>query len=201
VDPGVLRIAARAREAAADGLDTASAQGSGCLAATPSRSSAARGRTSGWSIAGLRGFHAEALEKLRADLGLTGAVEFTGWIPRAQLYDLYRRAWAFLYPSTFEGFGMPVVEALAAGIPTGCSNIEPLSGIAGEAALQFEPGNVEAIYARWRGWWRMNRCARGWLLKARCAPPRFPGRATARATLDAIEDALHGARPEGHRKH
>src|ERR1039458_2478745 len=141
-------------------------------------------------IAGLRGFHAAALEKLRTDLGLTGAVEFTGWIPRKQLYDLYRRAWAFVYPSTFEGFGMPVLEALAAGIPTGCSNIEPLSAIAGEAALQFEPGNVEAIYSA------MARLAADEPLRARLATegPRraaaFSWTATAHATLDAIEDAI-----------
>jgi glycosyltransferase involved in cell wall biosynthesis len=141
-------------------------------------------------IAGLRGFHAAALEKLRTDLGLTGAVEFTGWIPREQLYDLYRRAWAFVYPSTFEGFGMPVLEALAAGIPTGCSNIEPLSAIAGEAALQFEPGNVEAIYSA------MARLAADEPLRARLATegPRraaaFSWTATAHATLDAIEDAI-----------
>jgi glycosyltransferase involved in cell wall biosynthesis len=142
------------------------------------------------TIAGLRGFHAEALERLRANLGLTSAVEFTGWIPRAQLYDLYARAWAFLYPSTFEGFGMPVVEALAAGIPTGCSNIEPLSSMAGEAALQFEPDNVAAIYDA------MLRLAADEPLRARLAaagPLRaaaFSWKATARATLDAIEDAV-----------
>jgi glycosyltransferase involved in cell wall biosynthesis len=142
------------------------------------------------AIAGLRGFHAEALEKLRTDLGLAGAVEFTGWIPRAQLYDLYRRAWAFLYPSTFEGFGMPVVEALAAGIPTGCSNIEPLAGIAGGAALLFEPDNVEAIYSA------MVRLTEDEPLRARLAaegPLRaasFSWRTTARATLDAIEDSV-----------
>jgi glycosyltransferase involved in cell wall biosynthesis len=141
-------------------------------------------------IAGLRGFHAEALEKLRADLGLNGPVEFTGWIPRAQLYDLYTRAWAFLYPSTFEGFGMPVLEALAAGIPTGCSNIEPLSAIAGEAALQFEAGNVDAIHGAMVG------LVSDDALRARLAtegPPRaaaFSWTATARATLDAIEDAV-----------
>jgi len=142
------------------------------------------------AIAGLRGFHAEALETLRADLGLTGAVEFAGWIPRAQLYDLYARAAAFLYPSTFEGFGMPVVEALAAGIPTGCSNIEPLRTIAGEAALQFEPGNVDAISSA------MMRLTGDHALRARLAAegPRraaaFSWTATAQATLEAIEHAV-----------
>ena len=142
------------------------------------------------AIAGLRGFHAEALERLRADLGLTGAVEFTGWIPRAQLYDLYRRAWAFLYPSTFEGFGMPVVEALAAGIPTACSSIAPLSDIVGEAARRFEPGNVESICAA------MARLVADEPLRARLeteGPRRaalFSWTATARATLDVIEDAV-----------
>ena len=141
-------------------------------------------------IAGLRGFHAEALEKLRADLGLSGAVEFTGWLPRAQLYDLYARAWAFLYPSTFEGFGMPVVEALAAGIPTGCSNIEPLHSIAGEAALLFEAGEVESICGA------MVRLVGDDTLRARLAaagPARAAGfswAATARATLDAIGAAV-----------
>jgi glycosyltransferase involved in cell wall biosynthesis len=141
-------------------------------------------------IAGLCGFHAEALEKLRTVLGLTGAVEFTGWIPRAQLYELYSRAWAFLYPSTFEGFGMPVLEALAAGIPTGCSNIEPLSAIAGDAALQFEPGNVDAICGA------MARLVSDEPLRARLAiegPARaaaFSWTATARATLDAIAGFL-----------
>jgi len=140
-------------------------------------------------IAGLRGFHAEALERLREELKLTGAVEFTGWVPREQLYDLYRRAWAFLYPSTFEGFGMPVVEALAAGIPTGCSNIEPLAAIAGDAALLFEPGDGAAICGA------MARLATDDALRARLAsagPARaaeFSWTATARATLCAIQNA------------
>jgi glycosyltransferase involved in cell wall biosynthesis len=140
-------------------------------------------------IAGLRGFHTEAVEKLREDLGLGGAVEFTGWIPRTSLYDLYARAWAFLYPSTFEGFGMPVLEALAAGIPTGCSNIQPLSAIAGDAALQFEPGDVAAIHSA------MVRLVGDEVLRDHLAAegPRraeqFSWTATARATLDAIVDA------------
>jgi len=96
-------------------------------------------------ITGLRGFHSVNLERLRDELDLAAAVEFTGWIPREELYDLYARAWAFLYPSTFEGFGLPVLEALAAGVPTACSRIEPLGSIAGSAALHFDPDNDAAI--------------------------------------------------------
>jgi len=146
-------------------------------------------------IAGLRGFHAGALEELRDNLGLRDAVEFTGWIPRAQLYDLYSRACAFLYPSTFEGFGMPVTEALAAGIPTGCSNIAPLAAIAGNAALLFEPGNVDAIRDT------MVRLVTDEPLRARlvCEGPRraadFSWTATARETLAAIEDACRVRNP------
>ena len=98
-------------------------------------------------IAGLRGFHTESLESLRASLRLDDAVQFTGWIPREDLYDLFARAYAFFYPTTFEGFGLPVLEALAAAVPTACSNIEPLAGIAGQAALQFDPSDDAAIQA------------------------------------------------------
>jgi glycosyltransferase involved in cell wall biosynthesis len=66
-------------------------------------------------------------------------VELTGWIPREQLYGYFRRATAFVYPSTFEGFGMPVLEALAAEVPLACSDIEPLRGIVRGAAFLFNP--------------------------------------------------------------
>jgi glycosyltransferase involved in cell wall biosynthesis len=89
-------------------------------------------------LAGMRGFHAAGIEAAAGE-----GVEITGWIPRAQLIDLYRRAWAFVYPSTFEGFGMPVAEAMAAGIPVACSAIEPLREVAGDAALFFPPGEPE----------------------------------------------------------
>jgi glycosyltransferase involved in cell wall biosynthesis len=97
-------------------------------------------------IAGLRGFDTANLEGLRQELGLADHVEFTGWIPREDLYALYARAYAFLYPSTFEGFGLPVLEALAAGVPTACSNIEPLASTAGDAALQFDPEDEEGLF-------------------------------------------------------
>lgn len=90
-------------------------------------------------LSGMRGFVARDVEQAIAKLGLSDSVRITGWIPRADLYDLYCRAGAFVYPSRFEGFGMPLLEALACGIPTACSDIEPLRSIAGSAALRFDP--------------------------------------------------------------
>jgi len=140
-------------------------------------------------VAGMRGFHTGPLERLRAEAGLADTVEFTGWIPREDLYNLYARAWAFIYPSTFEGFGLPLVEALAAGIPTACSAIQPLAGVAGDAALCFDPADVSAICEV------MMRLVTDQALRARLAvegPRRaieFSWTATARATLDALQEA------------
>ena len=96
-------------------------------------------------VCGMHGFFTGPLHDLREELGLREAVDFPGWIPREDLHDLYARAWAFVYPTQFEGFGLPVLEALSAGLPTACSSIEPVSGIAGDAALKFDPRNSEAI--------------------------------------------------------
>jgi glycosyltransferase involved in cell wall biosynthesis len=98
-------------------------------------------------IAGLRGLFAETLDALIRDLGVEDSVQLTGWITREDLLRLYARAQAFVYPSTFEGFGMPVLEAMAAGIPVACSNIDPLREVAGEAALLFDPLSEDAIAA------------------------------------------------------
>jgi glycosyltransferase involved in cell wall biosynthesis len=97
------------------------------------------------TIVGMRGFFAQVLEALIAELGVMDSVQLTGWIPRDELLQLYAKAHAFVYPSTFEGFGMPVLEAMAAGIPVTCSDIAPLREVAGDAALFFDPLNEDAI--------------------------------------------------------
>ncbi|MCZ2079466.1 MAG: glycosyltransferase family 4 protein [Bryobacteraceae bacterium] len=141
-------------------------------------------------LAGLRGFHAEEIERLIKSLNLEAVVEITGWIPREQLRDLFRRAWAFIYPSTFEGFGMPVLEALAAGIPSACSDIEPLACISGSAALHFDPDDENAIantlaVVTGDAEVRERLIAAG-PLRAR----QFSWKTTARETLDALGGAL-----------
>lgn len=98
-------------------------------------------------IAGLKGFAAAELEARRRELGLEEFVTFTGWIPRNDLYGLLEHTDAFIAPSRFEGFGMPILEALAAGIPTACSGIAPMNEISGAAAVHFDPDSVPGIAA------------------------------------------------------
>lgn len=142
-------------------------------------------------IAGLRGFAASAIERVRAELGLAGFVDLPGWLPRVQLYDLFAGAFAFIYPSTFEGFGMPVLEAIAAGIPTACSNIEPLASIAGSTVLQFDPHDVSAIQRAMVDL-ASNDALRGTLSKA--GPVRAAQFSWETAALKTIEIILREAR-------
>jgi len=98
------------------------------------------------------------LRALRPDLRLvlTGAedfgplphaVESRGLVSRDELVDLYRKAAALVFPSLYEGFGMPVIEAMACGCPVACSNVTSLPEVAGDAARFFDPLDVDDIAA------------------------------------------------------
>jgi glycosyltransferase involved in cell wall biosynthesis len=140
-------------------------------------------------IAGMYGFYTEPLRKRIAELGLEDCVRLTGWIPQQELDDLYRKAAFFIHPALFEGFGLPVVEALAAGVPAACSNIEPLRSIVADAALTFDPSSEEAIAQA------MLRLARDERLREQlsAAGPlrarRFSWKRTAEITLEALREA------------
>ncbi len=68
-----------------------------------------------------------------------------GFISDAELDALYRRATAFVCPSTYEGFGLPVLEAMRRGAPVICSNTSSLPEVAGNAALYFDPADETAL--------------------------------------------------------
>ena len=146
-------------------------------------------------IAGLKGFAVEQLENRREELGLADSVRFTGWIPRAELYELFDKATAYVAPSQFEGFGMPVLEALAAGIPCACSSIRPFDEVAGSAAARFDPRSVTEITAAME----LAAFDQTFRLHAEVAGPerarKFDWSETARLTLRELERvAQQGAR-------
>ena len=82
--------------------------------------------------------------------GLQGQVALLGPVPAPVLAALYRRATLLVYPSLFEGFGLPVLEALSYGLPVLAADATCLPEVAGDAALLFDGLNVEAIAAALR---------------------------------------------------
>lgn len=95
-------------------------------------------------IAG-RGDSVRNLKALIDRLGLRARVDFCGMISDAEVHRLFRGALALVFPSFIEGFGFPLVEAMAAGCPVVTSDIPVIREIVGEAALRADPARPEAI--------------------------------------------------------
>jgi glycosyltransferase involved in cell wall biosynthesis len=89
--------------------------------------------------------HEAELRKLALALGIADRVRMPEWLPATDLEGLYRVAAGVVFPSLYEGFGLPVLEAMARGVPVACSNRSSLPEVAGDAALLFDPEDVEAI--------------------------------------------------------
>jgi glycosyltransferase involved in cell wall biosynthesis len=96
-------------------------------------------------LAGGKGWGYDAIFAEVQAAGLEEVVHFPGFVPWAELADWYRAALAFVYPSLFEGFGLPVVEAMACGVPVLCSQAPGVAEVAGEAALTVPPQDEDAL--------------------------------------------------------
>ncbi|MEZ5418153.1 MAG: glycosyltransferase family 1 protein [Vicinamibacterales bacterium] len=97
--------------------------------------------------AGPYGWLSQDLTREIDRLGLTPVVHFTGYVPFARLPALYSLCDVFAFPSIYEGFGLPVVEALACGAPVLTSSTSSLAEIAGDAAVTVDPLDVPALAA------------------------------------------------------
>ncbi len=96
-------------------------------------------------IAGRKGWLYEEVFAAVGRLGLAGRVRFLDFFDDAQLPALYNLARAFVYPSLYEGFGLPALEALACGVPVVTAAVASLPEVVGEAALLIDPLNVASI--------------------------------------------------------
>jgi glycosyltransferase involved in cell wall biosynthesis len=92
-------------------------------------------------------WHEQELRERAEGAGVAGDVRFLGWVSGAEIEGLWSLAQAFVFPSLYEGFGLPVLEAMARGVPVACSNASSLPEVAGEAALMFDPHDESAIAA------------------------------------------------------
>jgi glycosyltransferase involved in cell wall biosynthesis len=91
-----------------------------------------------------KGAAAEA-RRLAARLGLENRVEFAGHVEKSALAALYRGAKALVFPSRYEGFGLPVLEAMASGTPVVATSAGAIPEVAGDAAVLVEPGDPVAL--------------------------------------------------------
>lgn len=96
-------------------------------------------------LAGAKGWYYESLfERVRA-LGLERHITFAGYVAREEQPMWYACADLFVYPSVYEGFGLPIAEALACGTPTITSNVSSMPEAGGPVAVQVNPSDPEAL--------------------------------------------------------
>lgn len=96
-------------------------------------------------IAGSKGWQTDKIYKLPKKLGIAERVKFLGYVSDKEMVKLYKGAIALIFPSLFEGFGLPILEAQASGCPVLTSTTSSMPEVAGKGALLVDPYNVEEI--------------------------------------------------------
>lgn len=141
-------------------------------------------------LAGGKGWLMDGFQKHLADLGIAEQVIMTGYVSDDELIWLYRNCYANLYPSLFEGFGLPVLEGMQFGAPTLTTTSSSIPEVAGDAAILLDPRDVS-------GWTEAmlrvssNRAERDNLSVAALAQAkRFDWQSSAGALLKLYEEAL-----------
>jgi glycosyltransferase involved in cell wall biosynthesis len=138
-------------------------------------------------VAGAKGWFYESVFQQVERLGLRECVHFPGYLPADDLPLWYNACAVFVYPSSFEGFGMPVAEALACARPVVTSNVSSLPEAGGDAALLAPPGEVETLAAAVS---RALNAGEAGAARGPAQAARFTWAATARSTVESYRKAL-----------
>jgi glycosyltransferase involved in cell wall biosynthesis len=134
---------------------------------------------------------AEEVHQAAAQSPCAGDIKFTGFVSDADLPALYAGAAGFIMPSLFEGFGIPVIEAMACGVPVACSNVASLPEVAGNAGVLFDPCDPSDIA---RGISRIlldETTRRECIERGLARSQRYSWQQAARETLTVLEQAAH----------
>lgn len=138
--------------------------------------------------------HEQELREQAARLGLEADVRFEGWLPERDVEGLFALAAAFVFPSFYEGFGLPVLEAMARGVPVACSDRASLPEVAGDAALLFDPSDPHSIAAAIERLLGDSELSARLREKGTVRAELFTWERTAELTLEAYERALSAGR-------
>jgi glycosyltransferase involved in cell wall biosynthesis len=149
-----------------------------------------RGVQSQLVIAGPMGEGKPVLQRLAAELGIAKHVVFTNFVNDADLRALYSAARVFVCPSTYEGFGFTVLEAMACGTSVVCSSATSLPEVAGKAALYFDPHKPEEMATQMHNAFSDDDLRASLISDGRKNLLRFSWEETARQTLAVYHQAL-----------
>jgi glycosyltransferase involved in cell wall biosynthesis len=134
--------------------------------------------------------HEHELRALAADKGVGDDVRFLAWISAEDLEGLWGLTKAFVFPSLYEGFGLPVLEAMDRGVPVACSNASSLPEVAGEAALLFDPQREAQVGDAIERLLHDGELREQLIARGRERAKQFTWQRTARGTLDSYARAL-----------
>ena len=142
-------------------------------------------------IPGYPTWYEAELSDCAAELGIAADVRMPDWLSGPELEGLWALTRAFVFPSLYEGFGLPVLEAMARGVPVACSRASALPEVAGDAAVMFDPHDERAIAAAIETMLSEDDVARA-RMRARgfARAEQFTWERTAHATLDSYARAL-----------
>lgn len=133
--------------------------------------------------------HDEIFMEIR-HLGLENQVKILGYLPRAELPCLFGLARLMVFPSLFEGFGIPLVEAMACGCPVACSNTTSLPEVIGTAGVQFDPTKPEEIADVIKRLWNDDEALARMRQDGLARALSFNWRSTAEKTLNIYRQAI-----------
>jgi glycosyltransferase involved in cell wall biosynthesis len=132
----------------------------------------------------------DELRAVAAGAGVADRVHLCAWVGAAELEGLYRAATCLAFPSLAEGFGLPVLEAMARDLPVACSGVSALPEVAGDAALLFDPDSTEGIAGAIRSLLGDPALRARLIARGREQAARFSWERTARETVGSYERAL-----------
>jgi glycosyltransferase involved in cell wall biosynthesis len=96
-------------------------------------------------LTGASSFGSDEVDYMISEYGLDRKVIKTGWVDEADLPSIFSQATAFVFPSLHEGFGIPLLEAMACGIPIAASTAEAIVEVCGNAASYFDPRDIKSM--------------------------------------------------------
>ncbi len=132
----------------------------------------------------------EGLQQRVADAGLASEMRALGWVENVDLPALYQGAAAFVMPSRYEGFGLPVLEAMASGVPVVTTTATALPEVAGDAALLVDPDDAAGMAAALGRLLEDGELRRGLIARGEARARQFTWEKTAATTLAVLRRAF-----------